>query len=558
MGEDHFRLVGQPANPNVNYTISVVSSTTGRDSLQGADGNDRLTAADSSDILDGGAGNDTLNGGGGNDVLRGGLGADSLIGGAGTDTADYSTSGAGVTVMLNANPSFTTRSFGGDATGDVLSGIENVTGSASNDTIGGSNGNNQLIGNLGGDTIRGGSGNDALFGDTVVDGDLDGVPDVGGDGMPEGVNGTAGANDLLDGGLGNDTLYGGGGNDTLLPGFDNDTAYGGAGNDLLSDAGGDDLLHGGEGNDTILGGMGNDTMHGSGGADDLNGSLGNDSVYGGDANDTVLAGDGNDTVDGEGGDDSLLGSTGLDTLRGGSGNDFLDGGDGNDRLEGGDDADTLIGGAGADLLIGGAGTDTADYSSAPGSVFVFINGITSTPVGSHSQGDTVAGSVENLVGSGFADTLFGSSTNVTLGINGANRLDGGGGNDVIIGSGASDTLTGGAGNDVFVYQTASDSFLFNTSFFDQIRDFTQGTDRIDISPLDGIAGNTTNDPFAWVGTAPFQGGGTGSVRYFLANVGGTNGALVDIDVNGDGALQGTDMRMFLAGISAPTASDFIL
>ena len=122
-----------------------------------------------SDTLDGGAGddtiyadngNDTLTGGDGNDTLVGGAGADSLSGGAGTDTADYSESSAGVSVDLSA---FVGSGTGGDAEGDTFSGIENVTGSAFNDTLTGDAGDNVLIGGGGNDTLNGGDGSDLFI-----------------------------------------------------------------------------------------------------------------------------------------------------------------------------------------------------------------------------------------------------------------------------------------------------------------------------------------------------------------------------------------------------------
>ena len=60
---------------------------------------------------------------GGNDTLIGG--ADTLDGGDGTDTASYEGSSAAVTVSLVAGATNT----GGDAEGDTLSNIENLTGS---------------------------------------------------------------------------------------------------------------------------------------------------------------------------------------------------------------------------------------------------------------------------------------------------------------------------------------------------------------------------------------------------------------------------------------------
>ena len=71
-----------------------------------------------------------INGGAGNDALGGGAGADTIDGGADTDTASYAGSGAAVAVDLGAS-----SASGGDAAGDVLSNIENLTGSIHDDTL---------------------------------------------------------------------------------------------------------------------------------------------------------------------------------------------------------------------------------------------------------------------------------------------------------------------------------------------------------------------------------------------------------------------------------------
>jgi Ca2+-binding RTX toxin-like protein len=54
---------------------------------------------------------------------------------------------------------------GGDATGDTLRGIENLTGSGHSDTLTGDLGNNALNGGDGADTLGGGGGTDTLTGD---------------------------------------------------------------------------------------------------------------------------------------------------------------------------------------------------------------------------------------------------------------------------------------------------------------------------------------------------------------------------------------------------------
>ncbi len=116
------------------------------------------------DSFSGGLGNDLIDGGGGNDTLTGGAGADTLTGGTENDTADYSASAAGVDVSLA-----TGIGSGGDAAGDVLSGIENLTGSASSDSLTGDAAANVLDGGAGNDTLTGGAGNDTLTGGTGND-----------------------------------------------------------------------------------------------------------------------------------------------------------------------------------------------------------------------------------------------------------------------------------------------------------------------------------------------------------------------------------------------------
>ncbi|MFN7890247.1 MAG: DUF4347 domain-containing protein, partial [Pirellula sp.] len=117
------------------------------------------------DTLIGGAGNDSLYGGGGNDTLDGGVGSDYIDGGAGTDTVTYANSTAGVTVNLGVN--FQTST--GDASGDWIANVENVTGSAFTDTMYGNSGNNTLDGGAGDDIIFASGGIDTIIGGTGTD-----------------------------------------------------------------------------------------------------------------------------------------------------------------------------------------------------------------------------------------------------------------------------------------------------------------------------------------------------------------------------------------------------
>ena len=128
-------------------------------SLTGTSGDDTMLGLGGKDTLNGGAGNDILDGGTGDDTLIGGAGADSLQGGAGTDRANYAASSVAVNVSLA-----TGQGTGGDAQGDALAKIENLTGSAFNDYLAGSSGANSLVGLNGNDVLSGSGGADTLIG----------------------------------------------------------------------------------------------------------------------------------------------------------------------------------------------------------------------------------------------------------------------------------------------------------------------------------------------------------------------------------------------------------
>ncbi|PCI85990.1 MAG: hypothetical protein COB24_11105 [Hyphomicrobiales bacterium] len=128
----------------------------GNDQIYGGDGNDRLDGGAGDDNLIGEAGDDVLIGGAGDDFLSGGMGADNMQGGDGIDTISYADSTAGV----NVNLALLTAS-GGDAAGDVISSIENVSGSRFDDVLIGSDADNVLSTYSDGfDKLDGGAGVD--------------------------------------------------------------------------------------------------------------------------------------------------------------------------------------------------------------------------------------------------------------------------------------------------------------------------------------------------------------------------------------------------------------
>jgi hypothetical protein len=86
-----------------------------------------------------GTGDDYIVGGAGNDVIEGGAGADILFGGDGLDWASYASSPEGIALRL-----WNGRGNGGHATGDELSGIENLVGSGFDDLLVGDQFDNYL------------------------------------------------------------------------------------------------------------------------------------------------------------------------------------------------------------------------------------------------------------------------------------------------------------------------------------------------------------------------------------------------------------------------------
>ncbi|MDE2404209.1 MAG: hypothetical protein KGM17_05780 [Sphingomonadales bacterium] len=171
-----------------------------------------------------------LDGGAGDDTLFGGLGADTLVGGSGSDTASYAASASAVTAHLDG-----TVGSGGDAAGDVLSGVENLVGSAYGDTLYGDGNANMLDGGAGNDTLVGGDGADTMIGGAGTDtadygaasggialtlagtgtgtggeanGDsLSGIEQVIGSSFDDQFTLTLGAGWTVDGGAGTDTVH---------------------------------------------------------------------------------------------------------------------------------------------------------------------------------------------------------------------------------------------------------------------------------------------------------------------------------------------------------------
>ena len=253
----------------------------------GTPANDVMNGTAGTDKLKGLAGNDRLNGTGGTDILIGGLGADILDGGTGTDTASYENAASGVSVSL-----WSGRGTFGEAVGDRLFSVENLTGSPFDDVLTGNGQTNVIHGGAGNDVIEGEGGADQLFGD---EGDDDFV--IEGSPLIASINGGAGF----------DTIRAGAGNATL---------------NWSSITGIEAISSDGYGNFVIAGSSAANTIDLSGiivnGVASIQAKGGNDAVLGSSSDDVILGQAGNDQLNGNGGADTIRGGVGLDTLTGGA------------------------------------------------------------------------------------------------------------------------------------------------------------------------------------------------------------------------------------------------
>ncbi len=577
------------------------------DTVDGGDGSDTITfengpiavnvdlaagTVDGSAVLtsvenvDGSVEDDMIVGSADDNIIQGFGGADTLDGGLGDDTVSYAQSSTGVSVELGSG--FTS---GGDAEGDTITGFENLTGSAFDDTLFGSSFNNVLMGGAGADIINGGGGgvNTASYadagegvtvdmtnsglgtgdaaGDTltniqIVSGsDFDDVFIRGNDALS--YNGRTGTNavsyqavmigvvaDLqlgtTSGGASGDTfeniqdITGSSSEDRLLGNADNNALDGGAGDDAVFGRSGDDVLNGGSGADRLDGGTGNDTLLGGSFADVLIGGAGDDIIDGGSNFDTALYTglSSGVTVDlsvtvaqdtGGGGVDTL---TRIENLTGSGFDDVLTGSSNRNRLEGGSGDDVLFGLGNNDTLIGGSGED------------VLWGG---------TGADRLVGGTGNddLYGEGQRDRLEGGSGDDNLfGGDDVDRLLGGSGDDTLDGGNGTDFLFGGAGNDSFVFNSVSDSGVgpFNR---DEIRDWNDG-DLVDISAIDADITSEGDQAFSLV-----AGGFTGSAgELMIQNLvrNGQDVQLISLDVDGDSV---ADMQIMIF-TSMLDADDFML
>lgn len=582
-------------------------------------GNDQIVGFMGADTIDGGAGDDTLNGGQGGDTYVYSLGG-------GHDVVDdgSSVSGADVVHLVGITPASVVLSHSGDdliltfSDGGTLriagqfnglgwnvvetirfddgttwslqdEQVRLMSATSGADLIVGFAGSDTLDGGLGDDTLEGANGDDTYVysaggGHDVID-DLQGVSN---DQLllhgitPGSVTVVhSNANDVIlqfaDGGSvklsGQYTFPGWNTIETIK--FDDGTTW-----TTSTINGFVQSQTGGSGNDSLFGLASNDTLSGAVGNDTLNGGDGDDVLIGGAGNDSIDGGDGADVVSFAGASGGVVVDLSLTSAQntGGAGVDTIVHVEG---VIGSSFSDTISGGAGNDVLDGGGGVDTLSYASATAGVTVSL-ALTSAQTTGGAGVDTVS-NFQNLIGSGFGDTLTGTS--------GANSISGGNGADSIVSGGGNDTIDGGDGLDTVSFSGASSNYSISTSgtsatvhnlstgdsttltavehitFSDQTIDTTQGPQNITgTSGADSLAGGLANDTInAGNGNDTLNGmggndtllGGGGADTYVYNAGGGSD------FIDEQGALSGGDIVLVHGETVANTtvsrvANDFVL
>ncbi|MDB5523533.1 MAG: hypothetical protein JWM58_1296 [Rhizobium sp.] len=362
-GEDTVIYSQSLAAVQLNLQHGAVSLLTPASSEGAGDRMEGIENADGSrfnDSLTGSQGANELFGGLGNDNLDGGKGGDELIGDGGIDTVSYFWSDAAVRVTLDdGNLRIASSASGGDAEGDELSSIENLSGSSFNDALTGNSFDNLLDGQNGSDTLSGLGGDDRLSGgigaDTLLGGDNDDM-----------LIGAAGA-DRIDGGNGIDTASFAsnaasmtvvlgepglqGSARTFIPfggliGTEIDTLIGveniigSTHDDSLTGNSERNVINGGAGNDTVVVSGGNDILNGDGGIDtaDLS-SVGDKTVIDMGRNISFSASIQIVTLIGM---ENVRGTGFADLITGTSSDNVIAGGLGDDRMSGGGGSDTFV------------------------------------------------------------------------------------------------------------------------------------------------------------------------------------------------------------------------
>ena len=405
--------------------------------------------------------------------MFGSAGDNIIDGAAGADTVSYAFANTGVTVDLGLSIAQATG-----AGSDRLANLENLAGSAFDDRLAGDLGDNIITGGAGNDTViytratkgvtvdlglafiqdTAGAGRDTLFG----------FENIVGSAFADRLTGSAGDN-IIDGAAGLDfasyvtaasgvvvSLNIAGAQNTIGAGIDTLIGI-----ENLTGSAFDDVLAGSVDNNVINGGPGRDTVSYAASAlgvvVNLSLTIGQNTVGAG--KDTLS---GIENLIGTAFRDKLLGSTGDNVLRGGLGNDLLD---------------------------GKIGRDTASYVDATAGVTVDLRIIGEQNTGAAGL-DTLL-SIENLLGSAFADTLVGDD-----------------GDNLFIGGAGDDVLRGGGGINTASYAAALGSVEIDLTLVGaQVGGLGAGSDVL--SDIHNLIGSAFDDRLTGTASANFFEGGAG-------------------------------------------------
>lgn len=200
-----------------------------------------------------------------------------------------------------------------------------------------------------------------------------------------------------------------------------------------------DTAIGGAAGDHLTGNADGDVLMGGANSDTLSGGSGNDHIYGNMVTTTQGTSDGGDLIDTGGGSDYVNGNAGNDTITASNGSNRLYGGQGDDLIQ--------VTGHGINHLNGNLGDDMLQ----------------------------VAGGTNDIHGGQGNDTIQPTG--------GDNHSYGEVGNDVIWGGTGIDVMTGGPDSDLFVLSGPTNS---NPATWDQITDFTDGTDKLHMDANGGL------------------------------------------------------------------------
>ncbi|MFD7073371.1 hypothetical protein ACFV9G_04100 [Nocardioides sp. NPDC059952] len=499
----------------------VIVGTSMRETLAGGAGNDTIKGGSGNDVLRGGVGDDTLDGGYSTDWLDGGPGDDHIDGGPGTekDRVSYESAPTAVTVDLNIDAPIATV---GGGTDEIVR-VEDVTGSAYDDTLTALATGSSLDGGDGMDLLKSGPGDDWFSDSTSI------VSFEAADGpVVMSVDSATGH--------GNDYV----GNYRRIVGTNHDDDI-----ELGSIACGAD---GGPGSDhlTVMSSWNHCDEHW-----DLDGGDGDDTfvidpdltdrtqveVRGGPGIDTVSFAETqasapkgvryvvNGPVSALGHQMTKVGASTTENVIGTSGRDYLTGDAGVNRIDGGSGDDDVAGAGGRDSLDGGEGTDTVSYHTEPGPVRVDLS-----EVGGPVAPDTLSG-LEGVIGSNYDDKLTGDS--------GANALRGGRGDDVIDGGAGDDVIAGDEGRDTASFASATAGV--RASAATQVS-AARGAGDDELVSIEDLEGSAYDDKLTGDGGSNTLSGGAGNDT--LAGVGGSDvvlGGAGDDDLSGgdgDDALRG--------------------